>query len=238
MQPFLEVEGLSAGYGAVTILRDVSLVAEDGAVTVIVGPNGAGKTTLLSAVMGLARISAGTIRFAGREITRAKTWDQVGAGLVLIPEGRLPFADMSVEDNLLMGAWPQRARPGWRNALERVYALFPRLKERRRQLAGSLSGGEAQMLAIGRGLMESPKALLIDEPSQGLAPVLVGEIFLALERLKAEGLGMVLVEQNTHRALALADHVVLLRSGRVAFSSRAGDVDLDRLHALYFSRSD
>jgi len=234
--PLLDVRALRAGYGAINVLWGVDLVVPEGETTVIVGPNGAGKTTLLRAVMGLVPVTAGAIRYEGREVAGARTWDLVGRGLVMIPEGRLVFADMSVEDNLLMGAYPGGARAGWRERLAQVLASFPRLAERRRQLAGTLSGGEAQMLAIGRGLMERPSLLLVDEPSLGLAPVLVDEIFAALARLKGEGLTIVLVEQNTGRAVALADHVHLMRAGVVAFSGPAADVDMARLHDLYFAR--
>lgn len=236
MKPLIEIAGLRAGYGPINVLWGVDLVLEAGRVTTIVGPNGAGKTTLLRAMMGLVRPTAGTIAYEGQDIAGARTWDIVERGLVMIPEGRLVFADMSVEDNLKMGAFPRPARSAWRANLARAYDTFPRLAERRRQLAGSLSGGEAQMLAIARGLMEAPRVLLIDEPSLGLSPLMVDDIFTTLHRLKDEGQTMVLVEQNTNRALALADHVHLMRGGQVALSQPAGEVDLARLHDLYFAR--
>ncbi len=236
MKPLIEIRRLRAGYGAINVLWDVDLDIPAGAVTVIVGPNGAGKTTLLRAVMGLVAVTGGSVSHAGRAITGLKTWDIVAQRIVMIPEGRLVFADMSVEDNLRMGAFPRAGRPNWKGNLEQVFAIFPRLAERRRQLAGSLSGGEAQMLAIGRGLMEQPRVLLVDEPSLGLAPVLVDEIFRTLTTLKAERLTIVLVEQNTHRAVGLADHVYLLRSGKVAMSAPAASLDMGHLHDLYFAR--
>ena len=159
-----------------------------------------------------------------------------GAGVSMIPEGRMTFRDMSVEENLIMGAFPkaQRARVGAR--LEMAYAMFPRLRERRRQLAGSLSGGEAQMLAMARGLMPDPRLLLIDEPSLGLAPRVVDELFAILVRLKEEGRSIVLVEQNTQRAVAVAEHVLLMQSGKVVLSQAAAEVNLEHLHSLYFGR--
>lgn len=236
MTTLLEITNLRAGYGAINVLWDVNLAVEDGRTTVIVGPNGAGKTTLLRATMGLVRGTGGDVLLNGKSVIRRKTWDIVDQGIVMIPEGRMVFPDMSVYDNLMMGAYARNGRPGWRDNLDRVYDMFPRLLERRQQLAGSLSGGEAQMLAIGRGLMEAPRALLIDEPSLGLAPVIVGEIFATLAELKKQGMTIVLVEQNTSRALDIADHVYLMRSGKVMLSRPAADVDLDALHDLYFAR--
>lgn len=231
----LEVADLRAGYGAINVLWDVSLTIASGQTTAIVGPNGAGKTTLLRAIMGLVPATAGEIRLDGRSIAGRATWDLVQAGLVMIPEGRLIFRDMTVEENLLMGAYPKSCRAAYAENLERVYELFPRLKERRRQVAGSLSGGEAQMLALGRGLMEEPKIVLIDEPSLGLAPVIVDEIFRIIARLRSEQRTIVLVEQNTVRTLKVADHVYLMQAGRVTLSEAAEHVDLARLHDLYFA---
>jgi branched-chain amino acid transport system ATP-binding protein len=154
---------------------------------------------------------------------------------VMIPEGRMIFPDMSVEDNLMMGAFPRACRAGWKRNKAMVFDFFPRLAERRDQIAGTLSGGEAQMLAIGRGLMEQPRVCLIDEPSLGLAPVVVDEIFRILGQLRADGMTIVLVEQNTSRALKIADHVHLMQSGKVVLSERGDAVDLNRLHALYFA---
>lgn len=230
----LETRHLRAGYGAITVLWDVSVKFREGALTAIVGPNGAGKTTLLRALTGLVP-HEGDILLAGLPID-GKTWDLAGDGLVMVPEGRLVFRDMSVEENLCLGAYPKRCRARLSSNLERMYTLFPRLKERRHQLAGSLSGGEAQMVAMGRGLMAEPRILLIDEPSLGLAPVMVKEVFEIIRRLKAEGTTIVLVEQNTSIALSVADEVHLMRSGKVIFSQAAGEVNLDKLHDLYFAR--
>ena len=232
----LEVAAVRAGYGAINVLWDVSLRFPPGQLTAIIGPNGAGKTTLLRAIMGLVPVTAGSLSLDGFAMQGRPTWDMASLGMALIPEGRLVFADMSVEDNLAMGAFPKPHRAALGRNRERVYALFPRLRERRRQLAGSLSGGEAQMLAMGRGLMSEPRLLLIDEPSLGLAPVIVREIFAILRDLKAQGVTIVLVEQNTHMALGVADSVYLMRSGRVLLHERAEAIDSGRLHDLYFAR--
>ena len=232
----LEIRGLCAGYGALNVLWDVDLAFAPGRLTTIIGPNGAGKTTLLRAIMGQIPVTRGEIALDGRALVGTPTWRMGESGIVMIPEGRMVFRDMSVEENLLLGAYAVRRRVGIAKRIGDAYAMFPRLAERRMQLAGSLSGGEAQMLAMARGLMSEPKLLLIDEPSLGLAPVVVREIFALLARLKAEGRTIVLVEQNTHRAVAIADQVYLLQSGRVVLSQPAADVDLDRLHQLYFAR--
>ncbi|MBL8586043.1 MAG: ABC transporter ATP-binding protein [Bradyrhizobiaceae bacterium] len=234
--PALEVREVQAGYGPINVLWDVSAAARAGTTTTILGPNGAGKTTLLRAIMGLVKVRSGAIEIDGQPRTGNATWDMVRDGVILVPEGRLIFRDMTVEDNLLMGAYPARSRPRAASNLDDVYQLLPRLKERRRQLAGSLSGGEAQMVAIGRGLMEEPQIFLIDEPSLGLAPVVVDEIFAILRKQKELGRTIVLVEQNTHMALSLADHVYLMQSGRIILSRTAGEIDINHLHDLYFAR--
>ena len=232
----LEVQRLRAGYGGITILWDVDLRFAAGQLTAIIGPNGAGKTTLLRAISGLLPIQGGDIRLRGESLRNVPAWDMPGHGMVLVPEGRLVFKDMTVEENLRMGAYVPAARPSVADGLERAYTLFPKLAQRRRQLAGSLSGGEAQMLALGRGLMAEPQLLLIDEPSLGLAPVISQELFACLEALKREGKTIVLVEQSTRSALAVADHVYLMQSGKVLLSQPAASVELEALHDLYFSR--
>ncbi|MBP6563632.1 MAG: ABC transporter ATP-binding protein [Neisseriaceae bacterium] len=232
----LKIDHVRAGYGAINILWDVSLEVAQGQLTTIIGTNGAGKTTLLRAIMGLVPVTQGTISLDERALNHVNTWDMPAMGLCLIPEGRMVFKDMSVEENLLMGAYPKHSRDQIAANLELNYQRFPRLKERYKQQAGSLSGGEAQMLAMGRGLMSTPEVLLIDEPSLGLAPVIVSAIFEIMQGLKEEGKTIVLVEQNTHRAVGLADHVYLMQSGKVLLSSAADDVDLDALHKLYFAR--
>lgn len=232
----LEIRNLEAGYGPINVLWNVSLSIAEGCVTTIIGPNGAGKTTLLRAIAGLLPPRTGEILFRGHEIQGMAPWRLIEAGIAMIPEGRMIFRDMTVEDNLILGAFPRSRRAAVARNLERAFTLFPRLRERRRQLAGTLSGGEAQMLAMARGLMSEPQLLLIDEPSLGLAPVIVNELFEIIAGLKSEGRTIVLVEQNTHKAVGIADEVYLMLSGKVAWSSPARDVDLAVLHDLYFSR--
>ena len=232
----LEVNKLRAGYGAINVLWDVSLSIPQGKLTTIIGPNGAGKTTLLRAIMGLLPVDAGTITLDGTPINGTPTWKMSDARVTMIPEGRMTFRDMSVEENLIMGAFPKEHRSHMPARLAEAYAMFPRLHERRRQLAGSLSGGEAQMLAMARGLMSDPSLLIIDEPSLGLAPLVVNELFEILARLNDGQRTIILVEQNTARAVGVADHVYLMQSGKVALSQAAADVDLEHLHALYFAR--
>ncbi|NRR30783.1 ABC transporter ATP-binding protein [Oxalobacteraceae bacterium] len=232
----LELNGVRAGYGAINVLWDVSLKAGAGQLTTIIGPNGAGKTTLLRAIMGLLPLGAGSIAVDGQRLDGRPTWKMADVGIAMVPEGRMVFRDMSVEENLIMGAYHPSHRAHMPERLEAAYAMFPRLRERRRQLAGSLSGGEAQMLAMARGLMSNPRLLIVDEPSLGLSPLLVNELFEVLARLKGEGRTIVLVEQNTARAVGVADHVYLMQGGKVVLSQPAAEVSLEQLHELYFAR--
>lgn len=232
----LELTNVRAGYGAINVLWDVSLSAARGELTTIIGPNGAGKTSLLRAVMGLIPVSQGGITVNGAPLSGKRTWDMASLSVAMIPEGRMVFRDMSVEENLIMGAYPKAHRPHLATRLEESYLMFPRLRERRKQLAGSLSGGEAQMLAMARGLMSDPALLIIDEPSLGLAPLVVNELFEILARLKDGKRTIILVEQNTSRAVGVADQVYLMQSGRVALAQRASEVNLESLHDLYFAR--
>ena len=232
----LEIRNLHAGYGAINVLWDLSLTIAPGKLTTIIGPNGAGKTTLLRAVMGLIKPSQGTITLAGKPLNGTPTWKMTDLSMTMIPEGRMTFRDMTIEENLMMGAFAPQHRAQAAVNLEKSYQMFPRLRERRKQLAGSLSGGEAQMLAMARGLMSDPRLLIIDEPSLGLAPVMVNELFEILERLKQENRTIILVEQNTQRALEVADHVYLMQSGKVVLSQPAAEVSLEHLHDLYFAR--
>ncbi|UYO94119.1 ABC transporter ATP-binding protein [Pollutimonas sp. M17] len=231
----IEVEGIRAGYGSINILWDVSVSIRPGELTTIIGPNGAGKTTLLRAIMGLVPLAQGSVRLDGQALDGTPTWKMPDLGVVMIPEGRMIFKDMTIEENLMLGAFTKKHRAGSRRQCEKAYEMFPRLRERRNQPAGTLSGGEAQMLAMGRGLMADPRVLIIDEPSLGLAPVIVNELFQTLSRLKEEGRTIILVEQSTHRAVGVADHVYLLQSGKVVLSGRAADIDMERLHELYFA---
>lgn len=232
----IEVNNVKAGYGDINILWDISLSFPKGELTTIIGTNGAGKTTLLKTIMGLLPATQGDISLDGQSIARYNTWDMNNLKMCLIPEGRMVFREMTVEENLLIGAYPKASRADRFENLEKIYTRFPRLKERYKQLAGSLSGGEAQMLAMGRGLMSEPDIILIDEPSLGLAPRIVNDIFGILEELKNENKTIILVEQNTHRAVGIADYVYLMQSGKVIFSSKAKEVDLEEIHQLYFAR--
>jgi branched-chain amino acid transport system ATP-binding protein len=232
----LEITNLRAGYGAINVLWDLSLSVQPGKLTTIIGPNGAGKTTLLRAITGLVPVTQGAITLDGKPLNGLPTWRMNEVSMAMIPEGRMVFRDMTVEENLMMGAFAPQHRAVAPANLEKSYVMFPRLRERRKQLAGSLSGGEAQMLAMARGLMSDPTLLIIDEPSLGLAPVMVNELFEILGRLKGDGRTIVLVEQNTQRAVGVADHVYLMQSGKVVLSQAASEVSLEHLHDLYFAR--
>lgn len=210
----LQVEALEAGYDDVQVLWGISLKVERGAMTTLVGTNGAGKTTSLRAITGSIRPRGGRVLFEGEDVTRLSPHAKTARGLVLVPEGRQLFSEMSVEENLEMGAYSKRARRQFQDQLDRVYTLFPRLKERRAQKAGTFSGGEQQMLAIARGLMSVPDVLIIDELSLGLAPVIVQQLVKTLEMLKASGVTILLVEQNVHLALTLSDYAYVIAEGR------------------------
>lgn len=231
-----EVKDVRAGYGDINILLDVSLNFPKGKLTTIIGTNGAGKTTLLKTIMGLLPVTKGSISLDGKSLKPLQTWDMNRLNISLIPEGRMVFKDMTVEENLLIGAYPKKSRRNRFDNLEKIYNQFPRLKERYKQVAGSLSGGEAQMLAMGRGLMSDPDIILIDEPSLGLAPKIVNDIFMILEALKKEKKTIILVEQNTYRAVGVADNVYLMQSGKVVFSASAEEVDLEEIHKIYFAK--
>ena len=220
----LEVREMVSGYGEVQILWGVSFRLEPGKLTTFVGSNGVGKTTLLRTVMGLLRPWQGSVTFHGKDITRLASHSRASAGLVLVPEGRQLFTDMSVYENLEMGAISARAHPRFRNNLDKVFELLPRLKERRAQKAGTLSGGEQQMLAVARGLMAEPEILMLDELSLGLAPRLVLSLFDVLKRLRTEGLTMLLVEQNIQMALAVSDYAYVISEGRIGIEGPASAV--------------
>ncbi|MGA7971697.1 MAG: ABC transporter ATP-binding protein [Pseudolabrys sp.] len=210
----LQVEGLEAGYDDVQVLWGISLNVKRGTMTTLLGANGAGKTTSLRAITGSLRPRQGRVVFEGDDVTRLSAHAKVARGLVLVPEGRQLFSAMSVEENLEMGAFSQRARAHYNAQLDKVYTLFPRLKERRNQKAGTFSGGEQQMLAIARGLMSMPEVLIIDELSLGLAPVIVQQLVGTLKALKEAGVTVVLVEQNVHLALAICDYAYVIAEGR------------------------
>jgi branched-chain amino acid transport system ATP-binding protein len=213
----LEVRGLHGGYGAVEVLHGVDLDVREGETVALLGSNGAGKSTLNNLLSGLYRPWSGQILFEGADLTRAHSRDVVRAGLIQVPEGRRIFPNLTVLENLELGAFT-RARARRATNLERAFTLFPRLRERIGQAAGTLSGGEQQMLAIGRGLMAEPRLLILDEPSLGLSPLLVEELFGLIGRLREEGLAVLLVEQNVGQSLELADRAYVLENGRVRFS--------------------
>ncbi len=226
-EPLLEVAGLSSDYGPVRAIHQADLQVRSGELVAIVGGNGAGKTTLLHTLSGLHPAGGGYIRFAGRDVTRWPTHRIVAAGICQVPEGRQVFAPLSVEDNLRLGAYRIRDH-GWvRRELEHVYTLFPILAERRRQRAGTLSGGQQQMLAIGRALLGRPRLLLLDEPSMGLAPLLVEEIFRVIVELNSQSVTILLVEQNARAALAIAHRGYILETGRIVKTAPAAELLAD-----------
>jgi len=224
----LEVINVTSGYGDVQILWGSTLTLEKGKLTCLVGGNGVGKTTLLRTVMGLLRPWSGTIMFEGKDVSKMPAYAKAEMGLVLVPEGRQLFTDMTVYENLEMGATNQHARPNVHKNLERVYEMFPRIKERREQKAGTLSGGEQQMLAVARGIMADPTILIIDELSLGLAPVLVLQLFESLKLLREEGITLLLVEQNVHLALAISDYGYVLAEGKVELEGPARKLIKDK----------
>jgi len=234
MDAALELRELESGYGEVQILWGISLQVHKGKLTTIIGANGAGKTTALRTTMGAVRPWGGRISLHGEDITKLRSHDKANRGLVLVPEGRQLFPNMSVEENLEMGSYSRHARKRRKDNLERVYDLFSRLKERRKQKASTLSGGEQQMLAIARGLMQEPTVLMIDELSLGLAPVLVQQLFLTLKALRNQGITIVLVEQNVHLALALSDYTYVLAEGRVTIQGESRTVaQMDGVRRAY-----
>ena len=213
--PLLDAQHLAIAYGDAPAVWDASLQVNEGQLVAVIGPNGAGKSTLINTIAGLQRARSGVLRFAGVDLTAIAPHVVCRHGIALVPEGRRLFARMSVEENLEIGCYRSEARAARAETLERVYRLFPILRERRRQLAGSLSGGQQQMVAIGRALMARPRLLLLDEPSLGLAPTVVDLMFETIRAIHAEGVAILLVEQNVVRALEIADHAYVLEEGRV-----------------------
>ncbi|MBN9003935.1 MAG: ABC transporter ATP-binding protein [Rhizobiales bacterium] len=223
----LDVKGLHAGYGDVPVLRGIDLSIQAGSITALIGANGAGKTTLLRTISGIIPAEAGSIRYDGQDILGKPPQDIVRAGLVQVPEGRRLFPDMTVFENLLIGSSSPTARPRRDENLKMVFGLFPKVRERGAQRAGTLSGGEQQMVAIARALMASPRLLLLDETSLGLAPIVVDEIFVAVRRLAAQGMTILVVEQNTALALEVADHGYVLEQGHFAMEGPASGLMAD-----------
>ena len=230
----LELDGITVAYGEAVALREVSLHVADGQVVALIGSNGAGKTTLVKAIMGMVPLRSGAIRVGGRNITDLGPSDMPAAGVGLVPEGRRLFADMAVIDNLRMGAFHPSVREGADSRLARVLELFPRLADRRNQTAGTLSGGEQQMVALGRAMMADPKLLLLDEPSLGLAPIIVDQVFDMIERIRGEGVTVLLAEQNSHRALGAASHGYVLDDGRIVMEGPAAELlEADEVRQAY-----
>jgi branched-chain amino acid transport system ATP-binding protein len=220
----LEVHGIDAFYGNIHALRDVSLHVDKGEIVTLIGANGAGKTTTLNCISGLVRPRRGSVQLEGEDLANVLPHHIVERGVVQVPEGRRMFARLTVDENLRMGGFILKSEGDVRAGSERAYDMFPRLKERRSQVAGTLSGGEQQMLAIGRGLMAKPKVLLLDEPSMGLAPILVESIFETIRRIHAEGTSILLVEQNALMALNVADRGYVLQSGQIILADTAANL--------------
>jgi branched-chain amino acid transport system ATP-binding protein len=220
----LEARNLHVGYGDASAVWDVSLDVDAREIVSVIGPNGAGKTTLINAIAGLLRCRSGELRFDGCDMNGVKAHDYCGHGIALVPEGRRLFVKMSVEENLELGCYLRAARAARTQSLERVYSLFPILRDKRRQPTGELSGGQQQMVAIGRALMARPRVVLFDEPSLGLAPAIVDDIFAIIERVRADGAAVLLVEQNVLKALETADRAYVLEQGRIVAQGLPADL--------------
>jgi branched-chain amino acid transport system ATP-binding protein len=230
----LEAQGLCAGYGEVRVLKDVSLQVAQGSITAVIGSNGAGKTTLMRTLSGLISVEQGAITFGQTNVTKMPAHLRVEKGLALIPEGRLVFPDFTVDETLRVGAFPPHAHDDWRSRVTQMYAMFPRLHERRKVRSGSLSGGEQQMLAVARGLMSKPTLLLLDEPSLGLAPAMADEVFGKLHDIRAQGLTICIVEQNVYAALQMADYGYVLENGRIKTEGPAAELlKMDSIREAY-----
>ena len=234
----LEIKNLNVYYGAIHALKNVSLTVNDGELVSLIGSNGAGKTTTLHAISGLLPVAAGSsILIDGKDLQKIAPNRIISLGLAHVPEGRHVFSRMTVEENLLMGAYIQRNQKKNQESLEKIYGYFPRLQERRRQFAGTLSGGEQQMLATGRALMTDPSILLMDEPSMGLSPLLVKEIFSIIATLHEKGITILLVEQNAKMALSIADRAYVLETGTISMSGRGSDLATDdRIRKAYLGQ--
>ena len=233
----LEIKDLATAYGRIEALKGVSLQARAGEVTCLLGPNGAGKSTLMLTLSGLLKPQRGSVKFEGEELVGKTPAQIVARGLALVPENRLVFPSLTVRENLMAGAFRRRDAAGIRSDIESMFERFPRLRERMAQLAGTLSGGEQQMLAVARALMSRPRLLLMDEPSVGLAPKVVAEIFAIVRQLHAEGVSIFLVEQNAHMALKVAQHFYLMEQGRVSFAGTPGELaDDDVIQRAYLGQ--
>lgn len=230
----LKVSGLKVAYGGIQAVKGVDLEVHEGELVSLIGSNGAGKTTTMKAITGSLPINAGEIQYLGKSIKGRGAWDLVKEGLVMVPEGRGVFTRMTIEENLQIGAYIRNDKDGIANDIERVFGIFPRLKERRSQLAGTLSGGEQQMLAMGRALLSQPKVLLLDEPSMGLSPIMVDKIFEVVQDVASQGVTMLLVEQNASRALGIASRGYVMDSGLITMTGDAKQMLSDpKVRAAY-----
>jgi branched-chain amino acid transport system ATP-binding protein len=233
-ETILSIAGLKVAYGGIQAVKGIDMQVHEGELVSLIGSNGAGKTTTMKAITGMLGANDGDIEYLGRSIKGRGPWDMVKEGLVMVPEGRGVFARMSIAENLLMGAYTRKDQAGIAEDVEKVFGIFPRLKERKSQLAGTMSGGEQQMLAMGRALMARPKVLLLDEPSMGLSPILVDTIFQVVRDVYALGVTIVLVEQNASRALAIADRGYVMESGLLTMQGSGQDLLADpRVRAAY-----
>jgi len=234
-RPLLKLDQVSVYYGDLCAVRDITLEVREGEIVSLIGANGAGKSTLLNTIMGLTHPKTGSIEFAGRRIERLETHDIIQLGLALVPEGRRIFPELTVYENLIAGSYTRRARQNKQQMLKRVYELFPILEERKKQLASTLSGGEQQMLAIGRALMTDPKMILFDEISLGLSPIVTLKIYETIKRIRSEGVTILLVEQNVRQSLAVADRAYVLKAGRIVLSGETKDLrDEEEVRKAYF----
>ena len=220
----LELNNLTAGYGSFQALFSVNLEVKEGEAIAVIGPNGAGKTTLLRTISGMLQVQSGNLSMEGTSLKDVPPYRIIDLGIAHVPENRRLFPSMSIEDNLRMGAFTPKARPNYEERLDFIFNLFPRLKERRSQIAGTLSGGEQQMCAIGRALMSSPKLLLMDEPSAGLAPVIVNQVFQLVQQIRDQGLTVLIVEQNIEQVLQIVDRAYLMEVGTIKISGKAEEL--------------
>jgi branched-chain amino acid transport system ATP-binding protein len=236
--PLLALERLAVAYGGIQAVKGIDVTVGDGELVCLIGANGAGKTTTLKGICGLLPIKSGRIRYAGDDITGSPSFKLVRRGLAMVPEGRGMFGALTIEENLAMGAYARKDRVAIRSDIERVFGLFPRLKERRRQTAGTLSGGEQQMLAIGRALMSRPRLLLLDEPSMGLAPLMVQKVFETIIAVAKEGVTILLIEQNAKLALEVSDRGYVMESGEITLSGQAAALLHDpKVRAAYLGEA-
>lgn len=234
----LEAKNLQSGYGDLTVVRDASVTIRSGEITVLLGRNGAGKTTTLRAITGLNRVTGGSLRYLGQDITKVPSAKRVSEGICYVQEGKRVFHDLTVEQNLLLGGFSRRiGKRRLAEPVEEIYELFPILGEKRKMAAASMSGGQQQMLAIGQALMAAPKLLILDEPSQGLAPGIVKEVLARIDALKATGLGILLIEQIVEDAVAIADQVAVLEMGKTVLSKSATEITPEEIQEAYFGSS-